>query len=79
MPDLDDWRAEVRTWLAANCPPLMRRPIASEADFCWGGRRWQFQSDEQRLWLERMARAAGRFRNGPANTAAPRSRAPRPT
>jgi acyl-CoA dehydrogenase len=55
MPDLDDWRAEVRTWLAANCPPLMRRPITSEADFCWGGRRWQFQSDEQRLWLERMA------------------------
>src|SRR5215475_3621119 len=55
MPDLDDWRAEVRTWLETNCPPLMRRPITSEADFCWGGRRWQFQSEEQRLWLERMA------------------------
>jgi acyl-CoA dehydrogenase len=55
MADLDDWRVEVRTWLKANCPPLMRRPIASETDFCWGGRRWQFQSEEQRLWLERMA------------------------
>jgi acyl-CoA dehydrogenase len=55
MTDLDDWRAEVRTWLAANCPPLMRRPIANEGDFCWGGRRWQFQSEDQRLWLERMA------------------------
>jgi acyl-CoA dehydrogenase len=55
MADLDDWHAEVRTWLEANCPPLMRRPITSEADFCWGGRRWQFQSEDQRLWLERMA------------------------
>jgi len=55
MPDLDDWRAEVRTWLETNCPPLMRRPPTSEADFCWGGRRWQFASEQQRLWLERMA------------------------
>jgi acyl-CoA dehydrogenase len=55
MSDLEDWRAEVRGWLEANCPPPMRRPIASEADYCWGGRRWQFQSPEQRLWLERMA------------------------
>lgn len=55
MSDLEDWRAEVRAWLEANCPLPMRRPIASEADYCWGGRRWQFQSAEQRLWLERMA------------------------
>ena len=33
----------------------MRRPIKSDKDQCWGGRNWVFESDEQRLWLERMA------------------------
>jgi len=33
----------------------MRSPYQSEADACWGGRNYQFQSDDQRLWLERMA------------------------
>ncbi len=29
--------------------------MRSEADACWGGRNWTFQSDAQRQWLERMA------------------------
>jgi acyl-CoA dehydrogenase len=33
----------------------MRTPMASEADICWGGRDYTFQSEDQRLWLERMA------------------------
>ena len=33
----------------------MRIPIRSEADVCWGGRNWTFQSDAQRQWLEAMA------------------------
>jgi len=33
----------------------MRQPIRSEADICWGGRNWTFQSDAQRRWLEAMA------------------------
>ena len=33
----------------------MRKPIRSEADICWGGRNWTFQSDAQREWLEVMA------------------------
>jgi alkylation response protein AidB-like acyl-CoA dehydrogenase len=33
----------------------MRKPIRSEADVCWGGRNWTFQSDAQRSWLEAMA------------------------
>ena len=33
----------------------MRQPIRSEADYCWGGRNWTFQSDEQRDWLKAMA------------------------
>ena len=51
---LDDFRTEIRAWLAANCPPEMRQPMKSEADVCWGGKRFRFQSDAQRLWLQRM-------------------------
>ena len=32
----------------------MRHPYRSEADLCWGGRDFEFQSEDQRLWLERM-------------------------
>ena len=55
MTDLDTFRADTRAWLEANCPPEMREPIRSEADLCWGGRHWTFQSDAQRQWLEAMA------------------------
>jgi acyl-CoA dehydrogenase len=33
----------------------MRSPYRSESEVCWGGRNFEFQSDDQRLWLERMA------------------------
>ena len=49
------FRDEVASWLDANCPPGMRDAPAGEDAICWGGRSWQFQSDAQRLWLERMA------------------------
>src|ERR1700723_1113181 len=55
MSDLDTFRQETRTWLQANCPPEMRRAGGGEDDTCWGGRRWKFKSDAQRLWMERMA------------------------
>ena len=54
MADLDTFRSETRAWLEANCPPEMREPMRTEADACWGGRNWSFQSDAQRAWLERM-------------------------
>lgn len=54
MSDIDRFRAETRAWLEAHCPPEMRQPVKTEADICWGGRRFQFQSDAQRLWLQRM-------------------------
>jgi alkylation response protein AidB-like acyl-CoA dehydrogenase len=47
-------RAELAAWLEANCPPEMRAPVGEE-DICWGGRRWAFQSEAQKLWLERCA------------------------
>jgi alkylation response protein AidB-like acyl-CoA dehydrogenase len=51
----ESFRLEVRAWLEANCPPAMRSPYRSEADLCWGGRGFQFQSEEQRQWLEHMS------------------------
>jgi len=48
------FRLEVRKWLEANCPVEMRQPIASDDDICWGGRRFRFRSEAQRLWMERM-------------------------
>ena len=55
MEPLETFRREVRDWLGANCPPEMRVPIRGEEDVCWGGRHWSFQSEAQRVWLERMA------------------------
>ncbi|NEX92522.1 acyl-CoA dehydrogenase family protein [Caulobacter sp. 17J65-9] len=55
MTDLTAFRAETRAWLEANCPAEMREPTSGFEDACWGGRKWTFQSDAQRVWLERMA------------------------
>jgi alkylation response protein AidB-like acyl-CoA dehydrogenase len=54
MTDIESFCSETRAWLEANCPPEMRQSIRSEADICWGGRNWIFQSDAQRQWLEAM-------------------------
>lgn len=53
--DLAGFRQETRAWLEENCPPLMRTPIYSDSDECWGGKKWKFSSDDQRIWLQRMA------------------------
>lgn len=55
MADLEAFRRETRAWLEENCPASMRTPMLSDKDQCWGGRNWTFQSEDQRLWLERMA------------------------
>lgn len=55
MNEPEQFRNDVRVWLEANCPDSMRRPYRSEADVCWGGRNWKFQSEDQRAWLRRMA------------------------
>ena len=54
MSDLQDFRAEVRSWLEANCPPSMRTPTP-EDEVVWGGRRERFTNPESKIWLERMA------------------------
>jgi len=55
VSDLEKFRKETRAWLEANCPESMRQPIRSDDDACWGGRKWVFKSEDQRIWLERMA------------------------
>ena len=55
MNELEKFRQETQAWLEQNCPPGMRTPMTSTADACWGGRNIKFASDDQRLWLERMA------------------------
>jgi len=55
MSNTETFRAETRAWLAANCPPEMREPMTSESQACWGGRNFQFESEAQRVWLQRMA------------------------
>jgi acyl-CoA dehydrogenase len=52
---LETFRKDARAWLDANCPAEMRQPIVDDADVCWGGRRWKFKNEAQRVWLERMA------------------------
>jgi alkylation response protein AidB-like acyl-CoA dehydrogenase len=54
MSDLEKFRAETRAWLEQNCPPEMRKPIASPNEVFWGGRNTKFISDAQRTWFERM-------------------------
>ena len=55
MSDPDQFRAETRTWLEANCPAEMREPMRGEKDLCWGGRHFEFQSPAQKQWLDVMA------------------------
>ena len=43
-----------RSWLAANCP-IEKRGSMREEDHCFGGVRWTYAHDSQRVWLQRMA------------------------
>jgi len=53
MSDLEQFRAETREWLEANCPPSMRTPMP-ESETCWGGRKAEYKNPETKLWLDRM-------------------------
>jgi len=54
LQDLNTFRQETREWLAENCPHSMRTQMPEE-EKCWGGRNFPFVSEDQKLWLERMA------------------------
>ena len=51
--DLTAFRADIAAWIDANCPAsLCGRPM-EEGSIVWGGRKWTFAEDDQRLWMER--------------------------
>ena len=53
--DLKTFRAETRTWLEANYPESLRRPVKSiEKEIYWGGRTPYFHTPDTKLWFERM-------------------------
>ena len=54
MSELETFREETRAWLEANAPQGVRNLPQTPEHTCWGGRRWTFRSDDQRLWFERM-------------------------
>ena len=54
MTDLDTFRSETRAWLEANCPAEMRKPVKSDKEVCWGGRRFAPSSPAQKQWLDVM-------------------------
>jgi len=61
MSDLELFAKETRIWLEENCPPEMREPVSGDKDLCWGGRNFVFQSQAQKLWLERMSERGSSF------------------
>ena len=50
---LEEFRAETRDWLEANCPPAMRTPMP-EDETVWGGRNMKSVNPDARAWMERM-------------------------
>ncbi|MGB2085517.1 MAG: acyl-CoA dehydrogenase family protein [Flavobacteriaceae bacterium] len=52
--DLEAFRLETRKWLEENCPMSMRQPVKDTSDFFWGGRHSKFESEDQKIWFERM-------------------------
>jgi len=54
MSDLEQFRAETRAWLEANCPPEMREPVRTEKDAVWGGRDQSEMTPAQKSWMDRM-------------------------
>jgi alkylation response protein AidB-like acyl-CoA dehydrogenase len=56
MSALETFRAEVRTWIAANYPPSMREPLRVESpDTPWGGRKTRYANPDVTVWMARMA------------------------
>ena len=52
MSDLETFRSETRSWLEANCPAEMRKPVRDDDDVYWGGRNATFKNDAQKAWFE---------------------------
>jgi acyl-CoA dehydrogenase len=53
MSSLDEFRAQTRQWLEANCPDTMRT-IGRREDMVAPGREQTFPNEDAKLWFERM-------------------------
>ena len=53
--DPESFRQSLRTWLDTHCPQAMRDGLNTEATICWGGKNWQFTSEDQKLWMQNAA------------------------
>jgi alkylation response protein AidB-like acyl-CoA dehydrogenase len=53
MPELEQFRADSRAWLEANCPASMRTPMVAD-ETVWGGRNASYKNPDSKLWLDRM-------------------------
>jgi acyl-CoA dehydrogenase len=54
MTELEVFRKETRLWLEENCPKGMRQPIIDLNSLYWGGKQSEFESEDQKIWFERM-------------------------
>lgn len=52
--DLEVFRIESKAWLEANCPESMRTPVKKFEDIYGGGSEATFDSEDQKIWFERM-------------------------
>jgi len=53
MSNIEQFRQDAREWLEQNCPSTMRGLMPAD-EMIWGGSRIEFQTDDQRIWFERM-------------------------
>ncbi len=49
-----EFRADVRGWLADNCPASIRTPMPAN-EYPGGGRRVRYRNPDTQIWLDRMA------------------------
>ena len=54
MSELAHFRVTARSWLEANCPPLMRTPMPDD-EIVSGGKTAAYKYPEMKTWLDRMA------------------------
>ena len=66
-----EFRSELRTWLAENCPEGVRDGAEPNVETTpWGSSTITLDTDS-RLWLERMAERGSQYRLGQWSTAVP--------
>ncbi|XOV85228.1 MAG: acyl-CoA dehydrogenase family protein [bacterium] len=54
MSELEEFRADTRAWLEANCPASIRSNMPAD-EYPGGGRRARYKNPDTKLWLERCA------------------------